>query len=157
MHVHICNLAAQTGASLFTQKHSPPGLITQPGSDTPVVYSKTESLTPSQLTSGSPPYDFTHLIIEKHPTLFLGGLPRGERDKWEVVATLYGFERWIIANGSLNDGTRREKTRHMLVEGAKNLSANPWNAETWVWLASLVLKMEETEKLWIIKRTTRVS
>ncbi|KDQ29636.1 glycosyltransferase family 22 protein [Pleurotus ostreatus PC15] len=154
VHVHICNLAAQTGASLFTQTHSPPNLITHPNNDTSVVYSKTESLSPSQLTSGAPPYDFTHLIIENHPTLFLGALSRTERDKWEVIATLYGFERWIIANGSLHDGSRREKTRRMFAEGAKNLSTNPWNAETWAWLASLVIKMEETEKLWILKRTT---
>ncbi|KAF7432767.1 dolichyl-P-Man:Man(7)GlcNAc(2)-PP-dolichol alpha-1,6-mannosyltransferase [Pleurotus ostreatus] len=157
VHVHICNLAAQTGASLFTQTQSPPNLITHPNNDTSVVYSKTESLSPSQLTSGAPPYDFTHLIIENHPTLFLGALSRTERDKWEVIATLYGFERWIIANGSLHDGSRREKTRRMFAEGAKNLSTNPWNAETWAWLASLVIKMEETEKLWILKRTTGIA
>ncbi|KAJ3785972.1 alpha-1,6-mannosyltransferase subunit [Lentinula aff. detonsa] len=73
-HVHISNLAAQTGASLFLQEHAPPFPSTSLLSHTTskndtskypwTVYDKTENLTIDEL-SGS--RDITHLITEWSP------------------------------------------------------------------------------------------
>ncbi|KAJ4483563.1 glycosyltransferase family 22 protein [Lentinula aciculospora] len=74
-HVHISNLAAQTGASLFLQEHAPPfpsaSLFSSPTTSQDqiltypwTVYDKTESLTLDEL-SGS--LNITHLIAEWSP------------------------------------------------------------------------------------------
>lgn len=67
-HVHISNLAAQTGASLFLQEHSPPFLSFSSKNQIPTypwtVYDKTENLTLEEL-SGS--LNITHLIAEWSP------------------------------------------------------------------------------------------
>ncbi|KAJ3916915.1 alpha-1,6-mannosyltransferase subunit [Lentinula edodes] len=67
-HVHISNLAAQTGASLFLQEHSPPFPSFSSQNQIPTypwtVYDKTENLTLEEL-SGS--LNITHLIAEWSP------------------------------------------------------------------------------------------
>ncbi|KAG8748124.1 dolichyl-P-Man:Man(7)GlcNAc(2)-PP-dolichol alpha-1,6-mannosyltransferase [Ceratobasidium sp. 414] len=73
--VHIDNLAAQTGASLFTQEHSPP-FWTQRQDDRQWTYSKD----PSPASFGS----YTYLVRE-HPTA-----PDGE---WDVVGSVDALDR----------------------------------------------------------------
>ncbi|KAG2071808.1 hypothetical protein BDR04DRAFT_1097815 [Suillus decipiens] len=61
VQVHISNLAAQTGASLFLQSHSPPYIPSMTAPATNDWVYKTESLSPHDLTTSTP---FTHLIAE---------------------------------------------------------------------------------------------
>ncbi|KDN50722.1 hypothetical protein RSAG8_01220, partial [Rhizoctonia solani AG-8 WAC10335] len=73
--VWIDNLAAQTGASLFTQDHSPPYFISSISAEA-WTYSK----------DPNPSYDeFTYLVVEDpgaHPI-----------EKWDVVGSVDAFER----------------------------------------------------------------
>lgn len=67
VHVHIANLAAQSGASLFLHEHSYPyPTYLRLPTHTDWIYNKTENMTPSDLTSAT---HFTHLIVEDR-TLF---------------------------------------------------------------------------------------
>jgi alpha-1,6-mannosyltransferase len=87
VYVHICNLAAQTGASLFSQSNSPPFLSALPPSvlADPWTYSKTENLTSIDLTRG--PY--THLIVE-------APLDPALKKSWKVIDVVDGFAGWHI-------------------------------------------------------------
>ena len=88
VHVHISNLAAQTGASLFLQTHSAPyhpSLLT-PSSGLNWTYNKTEGLTTYS------PSRFTHLIAEAAEPV-----PRG----WKKVDCIEGFDRWSLNPGVL--------------------------------------------------------
>ncbi|KAF8754394.1 Alg9-like mannosyltransferase family [Rhizoctonia solani] len=70
--VWIDNLAAQTGASLFTQAHSPP-YFNNNNDPNPVSYD-----------------DFTYLVVEDpsaHPI-----------EKWDFVGASKGFRRWILSD-----------------------------------------------------------
>lgn len=84
-HVHISNLAAQTGASLFLQLNAPPYHIIQ-GPRESWSYNKTENLTFQQLTASS---TFTHLISEVKPNTRV-------LTEWKVMDIVQGFERWAI-------------------------------------------------------------
>jgi hypothetical protein len=79
VHVHISNLAAQTGASLFLQTHSAPyhPSLPSPSSGLNWTYNKTENLTTYS------PSRFTHLIIEASEPV-----PRG----WKKVECVEGFD-----------------------------------------------------------------
>lgn len=89
-HIHICNLAAQTGASLFTQLNAPPFLTS--ASETPPkqhhqqhwIYNKTENLSIHNLTL-SP--SITHLISEVGPESE-EGLGVGISKEWRLVGTV---------------------------------------------------------------------
>jgi alpha-1,6-mannosyltransferase len=72
VHVHICNLAAQTGASLFTHAHDA------------WTYNKTENLTPAQLRAAP----FTHLLAET-PADFAGA-------GWTVRESVRAFDGWVL-------------------------------------------------------------
>ena len=91
VHVHISNLAAQTGASLFQQTYSPPYLPElTPSTSSNWTYNKTESLTPSILTSSS---HITHLIVESDSnvqSLVDGG-------QWKRVGSVNAFDGWDIS------------------------------------------------------------
>ncbi|KAK0446205.1 glycosyltransferase family 22 protein [Armillaria borealis] len=101
-HVHISNLAAQTGASLFLQEHSPPYLNAV--KDRPWTYNKTENLTLQDLTMSK---FITHLImepVEAAPT------------EWTVVEEVQGFDRWHVDRSILS--------------GRKDLLTRPWDIVT---------------------------
>ncbi|KZT67408.1 glycosyltransferase family 22 protein [Daedalea quercina L-15889] len=92
VHVHISNLAAQTGASLFLHTHASPylgGLDLAPLTQQ-WVYDKTEHLTP-QMLSGSK--EFTHVIVESDGSS--SSLPTGfSSSYWRPVTSISGFDRW---------------------------------------------------------------
>jgi len=88
VHVHISNLAAQSGASLFLQTHSAPyhRSLPIPSSGLNWTYDKTGNLTTHS------PSRFTHLIAEaSEPT------PWG----WKKVDCIEGFDRWSLNPGAL--------------------------------------------------------
>jgi len=129
VHVHISNLAAQTGASLFLHEHAPPSfpLVFGTGTD-PVItavswtYNKTEGLTPAMLSSSG----FTHLITES---------PEIGPGEWNVVDRIMGFQRWKLNKQMLASLKRRTLWEVTLLE---------WTH---------FLEMEVTEKLWILERS----
>ncbi|KAG7451384.1 alpha-1,6-mannosyltransferase subunit [Guyanagaster necrorhizus] len=99
LHVHISNLAAQTGASLFLQEHSPPYLT--PVKDRSWTYDKTENLTLQDLNASQ---SITHLIMEVTETT---------PEQWTVVEEVQGFNRWRVDHGILS--------------GRKELLRYPWD------------------------------
>ncbi|KAI0760984.1 Alg9-like mannosyltransferase family-domain-containing protein [Trametes elegans] len=97
VHVHISNLAAQTGASLFLHAHAPPfvpGLAPAPGRPTNWVYDKTEGLGLDALTAAR---RVTHLIAEA------SALGESALDAWAPVAVVDGFERWRLDVGGVRE------------------------------------------------------
>lgn len=124
VHVHIANLAAQSGASLFLHTHAPPyrsrlGVLPPSSPATrPWIYNKTENLAPAYIAYDSP---FTHVIAESRDAL-----PAG---RWQVVDVIDGFRGWKVRKDVL--GLVSEK-------GLEGL----WR----------VLEMEKENKLWIFER-----
>ncbi|KAJ3555425.1 hypothetical protein NM688_g2582 [Phlebia brevispora] len=107
VHVHISNLAAQTGASLFLQTHSPPYLpgLAPPAEFSHWTYNKTENLTPALLTSS---HDITHAIAEvsangARNTFEATGFPGGS---WRMTGVVTAFQRLNI-DKSIATITRR--------------------------------------------------
>jgi len=165
IHVHICNLAAQTGASMFLHEHAPPYLPSPSPSSSALsdpslslssfffnenndnaqkegwVYNKTESLTPALLTSPSAEH-FTHLIVEDTPAPFLA------TGQWRVVEAVEGFARWkldlpaSVGIGDIKD-IKRVSPREVVRELAE------WSLDRWMG----VVRMERAERLWILERT----
>lgn len=88
VHVHISNLAAQTGASLFLQTHSVPyhPSSPSPSSGQNWSYNKTENLTTYS------PSRFTHLIAEASEPVPWG---------WKKVECVEGFDRLSLTPGIL--------------------------------------------------------
>jgi alpha-1,6-mannosyltransferase len=96
VHVHISNLAAQTGATLFQHVHAPPyptwldiGYAETAGAWS---YNKTENVTPSQLTANR---QITHAIAEIEPSQsansFDGtGFPE---NSWKLTGVIDAFDR----------------------------------------------------------------
>jgi len=90
IRVHLCNLATQSGASLFLHEYSLPALVSAPG----WIYDKTEGIVATANAT------FTHAIIED--LMHLGN--------WTILEEVKGFERltlhgvqeaaklWIIAD-----------------------------------------------------------
>jgi alpha-1,6-mannosyltransferase len=123
-HVHIANLAAQSGASLFLHTHAPPyrsSLGIRPPTISaahPWVYNKTENLTPTDVAYDSP---FTHVISESGDALPAGW--------WELVDVIDGFQGWRVRKDVL--GLVRER-------GLEGLMS--------------VLEMKKENKLWIFER-----
>jgi alpha-1,6-mannosyltransferase len=96
VHVHIGNLAAQSGASLFLHTHSPPyrphlGIVPPSISAAhPWIYNKTENLTLADIAYDS---SFTHAIAEDIDLLPVGSL--------YTVEGIDGFRGWKIRNDVL--------------------------------------------------------
>ncbi|KIK79362.1 glycosyltransferase family 22 protein [Paxillus rubicundulus Ve08.2h10] len=124
IHLHISNLAAQTGASLFLHEYAPPTfLVSNPSSvHASWTYNKTESLTPSTIASSS----FTHLIAES---------PEVADGEWKVVQSILGFKQWKLNMDVLN----------------KLKTGKVW--EVSFGECARVLEMEMTEQLWILERS----
>jgi alpha-1,6-mannosyltransferase len=121
-------LAAQTGASLFLQINSPPYTDTDAlaSSSSHWIYNKTESLSPSTLTS-SP--QFTHLIVESDADVQFFK----KSGTWELVDCVWAFEGWKIPTA----------------EEVKRIGKGMAELDIW----HLMPKIEEKEKLWIMERT----
>ncbi|KAF4614053.1 hypothetical protein D9613_007414 [Agrocybe pediades] len=134
-HVHISNLAAQSGASLFLQLNAPPQYYLQhPILKTDDVhnswiYNKTENLSASSLSSRTSP--FTHLISEFSPDA-----DSSLEKKWRTVKVIKGFDRWVLDKD--------------LLKPAKVLSEK-WDVDLVKRFAGL-LRVEESDKLWILER-----
>ncbi|KAI0715822.1 alpha-1,6-mannosyltransferase subunit [Cerioporus squamosus] len=124
LHVHISNLAAQTGASLFLHSHAPPFHPVLNGTY-PVnwVYDKTENLSFDDLTRSRV---ITHLIAET------ASIPPSAASTWAPVAIVDGFDGWRL--------NRDVKSAFQggLVEGLKELTH--------------ALEMVRSEKLVILER-----
>jgi alpha-1,6-mannosyltransferase len=125
VHVHISNLAAQSGASLFLHTHAPPyrerfGILphTADAIYSPWIYNKTENLTPADIAYSS---EFTHVIAESGDAL-----PAG---RWEIVDVVYGFAGWKV---------HRDILRLVRERGLQGL----WG----------VLEMKKAGKLWIFEK-----
>lgn len=130
LHVHISNLAAQTGASLFLQVNSPPypsPKLLSASSPRTWIYNKTEGMSISSLTSTP---GLTHLIVESPITR------RAER-LWTTVESVKGFERWI-ADPYVLKGEWKPRHRKELMEIVQRVRE--------------VLRIETKEKLWILER-----
>lgn len=128
VHIHIANLAAQSGASLFLHAHAPPyrlGLGISPPTTIsaahPWIYNKTENLAPAEIAYDSP---FTHVISESRDAL-----PAG---RWELVDVIDGFQGWKVRKNVL--GLVRER-------GLEGL----WR----------VLEMKKENKLWVFTKRGR--
>lgn len=76
--VHIDNLAAQTGASLFTQEHTSPYFFAHPNSSATQEWTYSKDPAPESFDS------FTYLVTE-HPEAY-------SKKKWEVVETAEALE-----------------------------------------------------------------
>ena len=125
VHVHISNLAAQTGASLFLHRNAPPfhpAIGAPPRADW--VYDKTENLSFADLTRSS---EITHLIAES------AALAPSAAKGWTPVAVVDGFDGWKV-----NREVARVFREGGLFEGLKALGG--------------VLEMVRAEKLVILRR-----
>ncbi|KAF8972290.1 alpha-1,6-mannosyltransferase subunit [Flammula alnicola] len=122
-NVHISNLAAQTGASLFLQLNSPPHYFVPPTHQSPWSYNKTENLSLASLSSTSSP--FTHLISEISPSD-----DSHLRTHWRKVCAIKSFDRWAIDWDLFKGRNKGEILRHL----------------------KDVLRFEESDKLWILER-----
>ncbi|KZT23137.1 glycosyltransferase family 22 protein [Neolentinus lepideus HHB14362 ss-1] len=95
VHVHISNLAAQTGASLFLHAHAPPyPPYLAPPRASHWTYNKTESLDAKSLTVST---RITHIIAESTSDFDL-------QRKWTLVDSVAGFDHWeknfaVLKNG----------------------------------------------------------
>lgn len=90
VHVHIDNYAAQTGASLFLQVHTPPHLaFLRPLAQDGWVYNKTENLSARDVTSAR---HFTHVITEAQVAYADLG--------WQAVEGVEAFDGIRIRSGA---------------------------------------------------------
>ncbi|KAF9006247.1 hypothetical protein BDZ89DRAFT_1233644 [Hymenopellis radicata] len=93
-HVHISNLAAQTGASLFLQEHEK------------WIYNKTENISMADLFASQ---TFTHLISEP-----VSKVPKS----WMVADTVEAFDGWRWRRHAVTqlwDVVRMSKSTHLLI------------------------------------------
>ncbi|KAI0750080.1 Alg9-like mannosyltransferase family-domain-containing protein [Daedaleopsis nitida] len=130
VHVHISNLAAQTGASLFLHTRAPPLLTFLSGNGTQPtaawVYDKTENLSVDALTHAK---DVTHLIAEA------AALSPTDAKGWVPVAVVDGFDGWRMNKPR---DVLRVLQEEGLAEGLRALGG--------------FLEMVRAEKLVILKR-----
>lgn len=135
VHVHLSNLAAQSGASLFLQVHSPPyttWLNPSIPSSSHWIYNKTESLGPAELTA---PHHFTHLISESE-TDVRALTASGE---WRSVDAVDAFNGWTMGPAIR---TQLDKLR-----GRGKAGEGPVD----IW--DVLPRMRRENQLWVLERT----
>ncbi|TFK49730.1 alpha-1,6-mannosyltransferase subunit [Heliocybe sulcata] len=95
VHVHISNLAAQSGASLFLHAHAPPypPYLGVPNASH-WTYDKTESLDAKALTASA---HITHVIAESTSDFDL-------QRTWALVDSIPSFDRWQLNLDVLKKG-----------------------------------------------------
>lgn len=132
VHVHISNLAAQSGASLFSQLYSQP---TWPiNSNVNWIYNKTESLTLNDLTATNSP--FTHLILEERPTAKLL-----DKRGWKVVSAVEAFE-----------GIKLSLSPASIKTAGRQLVQDP-SSKSVLSAVRSIIDIRKGEKLWIVERS----
>ncbi|KAF7972945.1 hypothetical protein HWV62_16508 [Athelia sp. TMB] len=137
VHVHLSNFAAQTGASLFLQVHSPP-YLTYINSSNPSsshwIYNKTESLGTAELLA-SP--HFTHLIAESEADV--GALTASKQ--WRAVDVIDAFGGWTLGP-ALRTQVAKLRGKQQAIEGPIDI----WD---------LLPQMKREKQLWILERMSR--
>ena len=125
VHVHISNLAAQTGASLFLQTHSGPyhPSLPIPPSGLNWIYNKTENLTSYSRSR------FTNLIAEASEPVPWG---------WKKVGCVEGFDRLSLMPGLLFSPKK---------------DADIIDLGTLLRVSRQILTMEMSDKLCILERS----
>ncbi|KAM6496494.1 hypothetical protein JOM56_006967 [Amanita muscaria] len=131
-HVHISNLAAQTGASLFLHLNAPPYLAPYFLSDQPFkprsftwIYNKTEHLDERTIALS---HEITHVISEGRPSRPYSGY-------FAPVATVLSFDRWYVDRAFLG------KLGYGIVTKPEELTKG--------------FRMVKSGKLWILERTNK--
>lgn len=157
--MHLSNLAAQTGASLFTQLLAAPYFL--PGLDAALkchvpagggwVYDKTEDLalltllqspSPSQSQpSGTQAAGYTHLVVEEDPSYLLESHKLG--NEWHVAAVVEAFDAWVLDWAAL---------KGLLKDPLKGVKEGDGLREVLLTVIRRVLYVKESEKLWILER-----
>ncbi|KAF5327333.1 hypothetical protein D9619_003978 [Psilocybe cf. subviscida] len=159
--VHLSNLAAQTGASLFTQLLAAPYFLPEldatlkshspTGSDW--VYDKTENISllsllqspaPSQSqshSSGTQLTGYTHLVVEEDPNYVLESQRLG--DRWRVVEVLKAFDAWVLDWAAL---------KSLLKDPLGSLKDGDGLRDVLLATMRRVPYVKESEKLWILER-----
>jgi len=100
VHVHIGNLAAQTGATLFLHENSPPyypaiGIMPPPTplDVNPWIYNKTENLTVVDFLENK---NITHVIAEMYKENKESALDGFESEEWEIGEVIKAFDKWTL-------------------------------------------------------------
>ncbi|KAJ7072884.1 glycosyltransferase family 22 protein [Mycena amicta] len=132
VRAHLCNLALQSGASLFTHVHAPPYPPYLPPAGE-WVYDKTDA--PSSYVN------FTHLIAETsvgpaQSTAGGFGFLTRKKDKeagWTAVGEVSAFERWALDVGKLTGKNGEEGVG--IVDRVRG-----------------VVSLEERTRLWVLER-----
>ncbi|TFK27939.1 alpha-1,6-mannosyltransferase subunit [Coprinopsis marcescibilis] len=134
VHVHISNLAAQTGATLFHQLNAPPYWPSLPPANDTLAwtYNKTEGLDMSYLLSRDSP--FTHLIVEDRPSD-----QELEWEFWNVVEGIEALDRVTFHPFTLRKLFKKNDKGDGLVRRIADGEFSP-------------VKIHKREKLWILER-----
>jgi alpha-1,6-mannosyltransferase len=156
--VHLSNLAAQTGASLFTQLLAAPYFLpgldatlkshSPPGGDW--VYDKTENLalvsllqspSPSQSRPGeTQSTSYTHLVVED-PSYLLQSPKLG--NEWRVAEVVKAFDAWVLDWAAL---------KGLLKSPLKGVEDGDGLRDLLLATIRRVLYVKESDKLWILER-----
>lgn len=124
-HVHICNLAAQSGVTLFQHLHAPPQPSLLLGSHSvapslPWTYNRTENLSLADISSAS---HFTHIISEVSPS------DPDVIQSWRLLKEIPAFHRVVF-------------NKNILLERPHTLQRRAFD----------IFSIEQKNQLWIYER-----